>query len=154
MKKILSILGVVGLMSTASMAVVTVQTEQQVKPQLEQVSNFRITDIALKGLAFLWNRKDIQIEFQFEGQITSQKLKDFLIKYLNEELIARFKMNKEWEFSNDVITKITIGNEIIWEHQQLEEKDLTELLQETQTVGITIRNTEFRFKITVKTDLN
>jgi hypothetical protein len=53
MKKILSILGVVGLMSTASMAVVTVQTEQQVKPQLEQVSNFRITDIALKGLAFL-----------------------------------------------------------------------------------------------------
>jgi exo-beta-1,3-glucanase (GH17 family) len=63
-------------------------------------------------------------------------------------------MNKEWEFSNDVITKITIGNEIIWEHQQLEEKDLTELLQETQTVGITIRNTEFRFKITVKTDLN
>jgi len=138
MKKILTLLGSIGLVATSSAAVIACTDKQEA-----------ISDAALKALAEKWKVEWIA-NIEIEETKTAEEIKSLFISTFINELSSKYEMKLDLVTEN-IVTKITVGNVIIWNDKKLDEEKINEVKNVTQQqeIVITVKNIEFKFNIII-----
>jgi len=138
MKKILTLLGSIGLVATSSAAVIACTDKQEA-----------VSDAALKALAEKWKVEWVA-NIEIEETKTAEEIKSLFISTFINELSSKYEMKLDLVTEN-IVTKITVGNVIIWNDKKLDEEKINEVKNVTQQqeIVITVKNIEFKFNIII-----